>query len=109
MLIKSWSDMSEKIISIESIRNVHPLDDGYRIFPNCYSAGVKFPINISRELRVYVLSGCCRYLINKTRISISDGHYVDLQPGNYEFEVGEFGPVKIVKLFKLPRETLNKA
>ena len=102
MIIKSWSDMSKNSICIESIRDVHPVNDGYRLFPNCYSAGVKFPINIARAIRVYVLSGSCRYLINKTRISISDGHYVDLQPGDYEFEVGESAPVEIVKLFKLP-------
>jgi hypothetical protein len=102
MIVKPWSDISKNPISIEPIREIHPVDDGYRLFPNCYSAGVKFPVNITRAIRVYVLSGNCRYLMNKTKISISDGHYADLQPGDYEFEVGESAPVKIVKLFKLP-------
>ena len=103
MIVKFWSDIYENSISIESIRVMHPVDDGYRLFPNCYSAGVKFPTNITRAIRVYVLSGSCRYLTNKTRISISNGHYFDLQSGDYEFEAGESAPVKIVKIFKLPR------
>lgn len=102
MKVNSWAGVSTGTISKQAILDLHSIEDGFRHFPDSFDAGVKFPGTIARPIRVYVLSGTCSYVLGNLQIWISGGEYVDLLPGEYEFEVGVVAPVTLVRVFKMP-------
>ena len=104
MIVNSWAELIDAPISTTAIRNLHPAEEGFRIFPNSYSAGVGFPVHIAIPCRVYVLAGKCSYKIDQNSALVDGGCYIDLEAGGYKFEVDKEGPVEIVKVFRIPQK-----
>lgn len=97
-----WTDISSEPLTEAMLRGLFPQEQGYRIFPNRYEAGVKSPSKIARATRLYVLEGGCRYRIDDRSVDVNAGEYADLPPGLYEFEVPAASPVKLIRVYRLP-------
>jgi hypothetical protein len=105
MVVRPWSEISSQPISEQLVRELFPFDEGYRFFPNRYNAGVKFPASIAQPIRLYVLEGECTYRGAEGAATVKSAEYVDLPRGEYEFEVPTEGPVRLMRVFKMPEKS----
>lgn len=103
MSVHLWPKISDKAFTEETIRELFPISEGHRFFPNRYNAGVKFSGNLSHASRVYVFEGCCTYHTDAGSLRVEAGEYADLLPGDYEFEVPADSPVRLMKVYKLSK------
>jgi hypothetical protein len=99
-----WLEISDDPISEHAIRALFPHAKGYRFFPDSYERGVGFPTRISQRIRVYVLSGNCSYSIGDEKLTINASEYIDLEAGEYWFEVSGVSGVRLVSVFRLPEK-----
>ena len=102
-----WSEVSGELISKESIRVLYSPAKHFRLFPDSYEPGASFATDIAQPIRVYVVAGSCKYKIGDTHVTLSDSEFIDLQKGQYWFEVLGASAVQVVKVFKVPSSTCN--
>ena len=102
MIAHSWTDISNEAFTEEAIRKRSPPEEGYRLFPNRYGAGIKFLDNLARPSRVYVLEGSCTYRIGADVVLVNACEYIDLLPGQYGFEVLGTSPVRLIAVYQVP-------
>lgn len=98
---RKWTELSERELSEQAIRELFPLEAGYRFYPNRYDAGVGFPSNIGRDVRIYVLEGSATYTHDGTSITLNAGEFADIAAGRYDFETGG-SAVRLVSVYWLP-------
>jgi hypothetical protein len=104
MVVRPWNEISDLPISEQLIRELFPFAQGYRFFPSRYDAGVKFPSNIAQPVRLYVLEGECTYSNDAGGTTVKGAEYIDLPPGQYDFEVPVESPVRVMRVFKMPQK-----
>jgi hypothetical protein len=75
---------------------------GYRLYRGGYDVGVKFTDRLARAGKVYVFEGSCTFKTDMGSVHVKAGEYVDLPPGDYEFEVPAESPVRLMNVYHLP-------
>ncbi len=101
MIVCDWSHLSEMPLCEEAVRRLFCFDEGYRFYRHNYESRTQFPAAIRRNVRIYVFDGHCAYKQAEQRIDIKAGQYVDMPPGDYEFETLE-SSVKLMKVYLIP-------
>ena len=101
MNARLWAEISTEPLSSEAIDKMCPRDEGYRLFPNRYAAGIRLWKTFSRPVRVYVLAGGCTYACDTGEISVCAGEFVDLPPNLYELVVSD-ASVQLVNVYNIP-------
>jgi len=102
MRVRRWGEISDLPLSEQVLREMFVRADGYWLYPNRYEAGVGFPGTLAQPVRLYVFEGECSYSFGKATVRVRGGEIVDMLPGAYDFEVTADGPVRLMKVFRMP-------
>ncbi|GAA5511153.1 hypothetical protein Rcae01_06667 [Novipirellula caenicola] len=101
--VQSWNVETEGALTTVAIRRRHQPNDHFRISPNSYAGGTKFPER-SRAGRVYVLFGRCKFVNDEYVWDLIAPCYADLPAGGFTFSVPDDYDVMLVKVWELPSE-----
>lgn len=104
---RSWDEVSAEPLTLEAIRRLHPDASKFRVSPNRYEAGARFP-GSRRTGRVYILSGACRLQQSGFTTELQTGMFCDFPGSAFEFTVTGDGPVELVNVWKFSFDDTGK-
>ena len=104
---RHWSEVSNAVLTLEAIRELHVPASHYRISPNRYNAGVA-SVARSRAGRIYVLSGAYSMKFGPRTVELEAGMFADFPEGEHEFKVLGEQPVQFVEVWLLPEQYRRK-
>ncbi|WP_139232916.1 hypothetical protein [Duganella sp. CF458] len=97
-----WNALLEGDVSIDAIKTLHTPAMNFKLSPNSYEQGVRFPWVLSVPATVYILEGECTCRSVDAELIVRGSEILDAEPGRYEFEVTGGTKVKLVTVYSLP-------
>ena len=104
MIKGKWNEALDGPISMDAIRLRHSPDRS-RISENLYPAGAHFNFCVGQPYTLYVLKGSCTCESGAQSIVLEGGELVELERGDYVFEVLGGSDVRVIKAFNIPSNT----
>lgn len=105
---RQWVDVSNDEISEKAIRTLYSSVKDYRISPNSYNSGARFAGTFGFPATIYILAGRCKYKLGNDELILQEGEILEIEKGDYAFEVLGDATARLVKVFELPSLLPNK-
>ena len=89
-------------LSEEAVRTLYPDPAVHRISRGEYPPGTSYAGTLAVPGTAFVLSGSCRYVMEKGEIALSKGDFAELPRGAYMFYANGDEGAQVVRVYKIP-------